>query len=177
MQTHHPTFPEDYARFKTEVEFRGTRGVALLDAVTPGWFRKINPATLKVSDREACVFAQAGHQFEAGIVQVALDGKRMGLAVKLMGTEHHYPYYRATALDVFYYGFDIDETLMALAPKTVWWAAEPAFITSYGERFPERPEEWETSRKEMWAVVEQFWHDVVVEKQTHDAKRTNSPLS
>lgn len=127
-----------------EVAARVYRGIELLDTATPGWFNKINPATLKVSNRQSCVMAQASHDFKEGITQVALAAKAKDFNVRLMkedfevtgegfwgelerkdGSDYK-PWlqgeYRAlfektkgNIIDVFYYGVAIDSKLISLA--------------------------------------------------------------
>lgn len=142
--------------------------------MTPGWWRPINPDTLAVSDREFCVFAQAKHEFKSGIIQVAdaavkqgikgvrlLKGKDLG---KITGfQEGRWDSFRleqaeeeldGIAIDVFYYGFDVDAKLRSLT--STYDGGKGPWLGDFG------------SRREAWAVLDEEWHKVVVAKKQAD---------
>jgi hypothetical protein len=159
------------------VAVRVRRGIELLDKVTPGWFRPINPRTLKVSNREFCVFAQAKHEFKAGIVQVAEEAIRKGVKgvrllkdqdlARITGFTQRWDNYKldrmardlhGVAVDVFYYGFDVDAELRQLTPSYRSWR------------------EGGGSRREAWDALDAAWQAVVVQKkQGEERKKTPSP--
>lgn len=133
-----------------EIAKRVRRGVAMLDSVTPGWFEPINPATLAVSNREFCVFAQAHHNFKDGIIQVAEKAAAEGKAIKTMDPKdyaHKWGWRDVKAeskvVDTFYYGFDVDAKLEKLASG---------------------------SRRKAWGIIDRAWVLVVKQKKGFKAE-------
>lgn len=144
-------FPME-TELQREVALRGARGIAMLDDVTPEWWEPINPATLVVSNREMCVFAQAHHEFAKGIIQVAEAAAANGRKVKTMpagsylhdwnspqwGLERANVQAESKVIDTFYYGFDVDQELERLAAG---------------------------SRRTAWGVIDKFWVAAVKHKK------------
>jgi len=141
--------------------------VRLLDAVTPRWWDPINPKTLKISNRQACYFAQSSHEFKKGIVETAKKALSLRKRVRLLDNQDingtrwsrkRWPWLPATGpgkpkvLDVFYYGFDV-----------TWKDAGRFFPDFYGGAT-------RGSRKAMFGIIDRLWHDVVVQRKAQEQK-------
>lgn len=151
-----------------EVQRRVLRGVELLDKATPEWWKSINPSTLKISNRQMCVMAQASHSFTEGITQVAQAALGSGVPVKLMNEDFKVDNYgelrrksggderpwihdkfveifrrnKGAVIDVFHYGVAIDDQLRRLAHNRSTYTA--------------------------WAALTAAWKAVVVAKKSGD---------
>lgn len=117
-----------------------------------------------MSERSFCVFAQAKHEFKAGIIQVAEEAIKQGVkGVRLLkdqdlskitgfsksgyeqwDLEAMQKALRGVAVDVFYYGFDVDAELRSLATR-------------------------KGSRREVWNELDKQWKSVVVQKKAAEA--------
>ncbi|QXD15591.1 hypothetical protein GQ464_001210 [Rhodocaloribacter litoris] len=51
---------------------RAARGAAYLDAVDPGWYRRLEPDTLALADGSCCVLGQLHGEFRRGLVRAGL---------------------------------------------------------------------------------------------------------
>lgn len=137
------------SELEQEITLRVLRGVNLLDAVQPGWWQHIDPSTLVIKDRGACVFAQATPSFIDGITSVAERATSLKIAVqclygahrkRLSGWKDPFWYLKdpRPVIDVFYYGFDVDPELKALAPhgsrKAAWKALSAEWVNVVTER-------------------------------------------
>lgn len=141
--------------------------------MTPGWFRPINPATLAVSHRSSCVFAQANHDFTTGIVQVANKAIEMKVPVKLLKDQElgrisgysedawrkerlkkQFRDYNI-AIDVFHYGFDVDAELRSHVADD--------YDRRYGDGLG--------ARSAVWRELDRVWKDVVVQKKAQEAAK------
>lgn len=155
---------------RKELAKRIRRGIKLLDTVTPGWFKPINPETLQVSHRSACVFAQANHSFKEGIVQVANRAVEMGVDVKLLrggelrkitGYEDDYQRFEKLAkslsgivIDVFHYGFDVDAELRKFV----------------ADDWDKRYHDGLGGRSHVWKELDAMWKSVVIQKKKAEAE-------
>lgn len=144
----------DSTGLQREVALRVRRGLRLLDRVTPGWWKPINPKSLEISNRGMCVFAQATHSFEKGIIQIAQKAIEMKLrGVKTIDNRkndfawfkerpyEHLP--KDIIIDVYHYGFEPDQVLYDLHPRR--------------------------SRRGSWDALTDAWTTIVIARKKEDA--------
>lgn len=162
---------------------RVQRGIKLLDEVTPGWFNPINPDTLKISDRESCIFAQANHDFKKGIVQVAdaavkkgVKGVRLlkGQDLQAISGVNNYKAERVesalkgTVVDVFYYGFDVDMELKRIAETGGGQIEEETY--NWGNKKTTTTKRETYARRHAWDELDRQWREVVIQKKASQAR-------
>lgn len=74
-----------------------SRGARLLDKVKPGWFKKVHPEELDMSNPEMCILGQTFKRYGSAVERIAKEAPRRGIRVHLDGFKY---------IDSGYYGFD-----------------------------------------------------------------------